>query len=127
MKIFGRYPAAYVAAITAVLAVVTNIPGSPLTGVQAAWFITVLSAVATAYEAWTVRPIAVPMLTGAVRTTIAAVVLFGIPITNELSGLIVAAVTMVFGLLVHGNGTPAADPAPGFLKGSVESSTYHRA
>jgi hypothetical protein len=112
MKIFGYYPATLIATITAILAVVTNIPQSPLTGVQAAWFVTVLSVVATAAEAWTVRPITVPVLTGAVRTTIAAVVLFGVPVSDTLAGLIVSAVTMIFGLLVHANGTPAIDPDP---------------
>ena len=117
MKIFGYYPAAIVAAVQSVLAVVVLLPGSPLSAEAAAWFITVLSAVAVAVEAWLVRPVTVAMLTGAVRTTITAVVLFGEPfgvsISEELSGAIVAAVTMVFGLLTHANGTPAIDPAPG--------------
>lgn len=119
MKIFGYYPASIIAAIQAVLAVVVNIPASPLSADQAAWFITVLSAVAVAAEAWTIRPITVAVLTGAVRTTIAAVLLFGVPISPELSGTIVAAVIMVFGLLTHANGTPALDPKPGFLRNST--------
>jgi hypothetical protein len=122
MTLFGRYPAAWLSAITAVLAVVTNLPGSPLSGETAAWVVTIASALFTAYEAWTIRPVTVPMLTGAIRTTIAAVVLFGVPVSNELSGAIVAAVAMVFGLLVHANGTPAADPAPGFLVASERRS-----
>lgn len=120
MRIFGYYPAAIIAAVQSVLAVVVNIPASPLTPTQAAWFITALSAVAIAAEAWTVRPVTVAVLTGAVRTTIAAVLLlgqpFGVTISEELSGAIVAAVIMVFGLLTHANGTPAIDPKPGFLR-----------
>lgn len=116
MKIFGYYPATLIAAVTAILAVLVNIPASPLSAEQAAWFVTGLSAIAVAAEAWTVRPITVPILTGAVRTTIAAVVFFGEPfgvtISDELSGAIVAAVTMIFGLLTHANGTPAIDPDP---------------
>lgn len=119
MLVFGRNPAAWLAAITAVLAVVTNLPGAPVSGEMAAWVVTVASGLFTALEAWLVRPVAVPMLTGAVRTTIAAVILFGVPISNELSGAVVAAVAMVFGLLVHANGTPAGDPAPGFIQGEV--------
>jgi hypothetical protein len=119
MLIFGRYPAAWLAAITAVLAVVTNLPGSPVTGEMAAWIVTIASAVFTALEAWLVRPVTVPMLTGAIRTTIAAVVLFGVPISDTLSGAIVAAIAMLFGLMVHANGTPAGDPAPGFVQGEV--------
>lgn len=118
MKIFGYYPATIIAAVQAVLAVVVNLPVSPLSADQAAWFVTILSAVAVAAEAWTVRPVTVAMLTGAVRTTIAAVVLFGIPMSEELSGAIVAAVIMVFGLLTHANGTPAIAPKPGFLRES---------
>jgi hypothetical protein len=110
MKIFGYYPATIIAAITAVLAVLSNLPQSPLTGEQAAWFVTVLSALATAAEAWTVRPRTVSTVVGAVRTTIAAVVLFGLPISDALSGSIVAAVAMIFGLLTHAVGTPAIEP-----------------
>lgn len=120
MKIFGYYPATIIAAVQAVLAVVLNLPASPLSPEAAAWFITVLSAVAVAAEAWTVRPVTVAVLTGAVRTTIAAVLLigepFGFTISPELSGAIVAAVIMIFGLLTHANGTPALDPKPGFLR-----------
>lgn len=116
MKIFGYYPATIIAAVVAVLAVVTNVPGSPLTGEQAAWFVTVLSAVAVAAEAWTVRPRTVSTVVGAVRTTIAAVVLFGLPISDELSGAIVSAVAMVFGLLTHAVGTPAIEPDPHIIQ-----------
>lgn len=120
MKIFGYYPATIIAAVQAVLAVVLNLPASPLSPDVAAWVITVLSAVAVAAEAWTVRPVTVAVLTGAVRTTIAAVLLigapFGVAISPELSGAIVAAVIMVFGLLTHANGTPAISPKPGFLR-----------
>lgn len=123
MLIFGRYPAAWLSAITAVLAVIANIPGSPLSGEMAAWVVTVVSAGFTALEAWMIRPVTVAMLTGAVRTTIAAIVLFGVPISDELSGTIVAAVSMIFGLLVHANGTPAGDPAPGFLPDTGPRST----
>ncbi len=112
MKIFGYYPATIIAAVTSVLAVVTNLPASPLTGEQAAWFVTVLSALAVTAEAWTVRPRTVSTVVGAVRTTIAAVVLFGLPISDELSGAIVAAVAMIFGLLTHAVGTPAIEPDP---------------
>jgi hypothetical protein len=120
MKLFGYYPATIIAAVQSVLAVVVLLPASPLSGDQAAWFITILSAVAVAFEAWMIRPITVATLTGAVRTTIVAVVLlgqpFGVTISEELSGAIVAAVIMVFGLLTHANGTPAFDPKPGFLR-----------
>lgn len=112
MKLFGYYPATIIAAIQAVLAVVINVPGSPLTPAMAAWVIVALSVVGTALEAWLVRPVSVPMLTGAIRTTIAAAIVFGVHVSPELSGAIVAAVTMVFGLLVHANGTPAIDPDP---------------
>lgn len=122
MKIFGYYPATIIAAVQAVLAVVVNLPASPLSSEQAAWFVTILSAVAVAAEAWTVRPMTVAMLTGAVRTTVAAVLLFGVPISDELSGAIVAAVIMVFGLLTHANGTPAIDPKPGFLRNDARAS-----
>ena len=125
MKIFGYYPATIIAAVQAVLAVVVNLPASPLTPEAAAWFITGLSAVAVAAEAWTVRPMTVAVVTGAVRTTIAAVVFFaepfGVSISPELSGAIVAAVTMIFGLLTHANGTPAIDPKPGFLRNDTRA------
>jgi hypothetical protein len=114
MKIFGRYPAAWLAAITSVLAVVSHIPALHVSSTAAAWIITLVSAVFAVLDAASVRPVSVPMLTGVVRTLITAVMLFGVPVSPELAGAIVAAVTWVFALLVTANGTPAIDPAPGF-------------
>lgn len=126
MKIFGRYPAAWLSAIVAVLAVVTNVPGSPLTPDMAAWVVTVASALIAVAESVMVRPVTVPMLTGVVRTLVVAVGLFGFEVSAELSGAIVGAITMIFGLLVHANGTPTADPAPGFIAPSAEETHTSR-
>jgi hypothetical protein len=117
MTLFGRTPAMWLGALTALLAVLTSLPFAAdlgLTGDAAAWVVTVASALFTVYEAWTVRPWSVPMLSGALRTTIAAVVLFGVPISDELAGSVVAFASVVMAMLVTANGTPTADPAPGF-------------
>jgi len=118
ITIFGRSPAIWLAAITSVLAVLINLPGSPVDPTMAAWIVTVVSALFAVLEAVAVRPVSVSMLTGVVRTVIAATVLFGISVSPELSGAIVAVVTMAFGLFVNANGTPTHDPAPGFITGS---------
>lgn len=119
LTIFGREPIVWLMAIQAVLAIVVNLPGIPLSGETAAWIITIVSALFTAFEAWSVRPVSVAMLTGAVRTSIAAVLLFNVPISDELAGTIVAGVTVVFSLITANSVTPAHDPDPNFTRAAV--------
>ena len=116
-KIFGREPIVILAGLQAALAVVVSIPALGLSAEAAAWIITLASAVLGAVEAWTVRPFTVAAMTGAIRTTITALVLFGLPIPAELGGALIALGTFVLGLLTANSVTPKADPDPSFTRG----------
>ncbi|MFI6510151.1 hypothetical protein ACIBCT_21305 [Streptosporangium sp. NPDC050855] len=116
MKIFGREPVVWLGAIAAVLAVIVTIPDVGLTAEAAGWIMTIVSGVFAAAEAIMTRPFVVTALTGAVRTVITGFVFFGLPLTEETSGAIVAALNMVLMLVLANSVTPAADPAPGFVR-----------
>lgn len=124
LKIFGRDPVMWLAAIQSVLAILVTIPvvNSYVTPVLVAWLITGLSAAFTALEAWSVRPVAPAMLSGAVRTTLTALVLFGLPIPETTQGAIVAGVTMLFGFLIANGSTPNVAPDMSFVRAQISAS-----
>lgn len=115
-KILGREPIVWLTGAQSVLAVVVSIPALGVSAETAAWTITVASAVLGALEAWSVRPFTVAAMTAAVRTTVTALLLFGLPISPELGGALVAVGTFVLGLLTANSVTPKAAPDPAFLR-----------
>ncbi len=116
MKILGREPIVWLTGAQSVLAVVVSIPALGVSAETAAWVITLASLVLGALEAWSVRPFTVAAMTAAVRTTVTALVMFGLPISPELSGAMVALGTFVLGLLTANSVTPKAAPDPEFLR-----------
>jgi hypothetical protein len=116
-KVFGREPIVWLTGAQSVLAVIVSVPALGVSAETAAWVITAASAVLGALEAWSVRPFTVAAMTAAVRTTAAALILFGLPISPELGGALVAVGTFVLGLLTAGSVTPVADPDPAFTRG----------
>lgn len=119
ITIFGRQPVVYLTGLQAILAVVVSIPAIGVDAAMAAWIITLASALLGAVEAWAVRPFNVAAMTVAVRTSAAALVMFGLPIPPDTAGAIVGVGTFVMGLLMWNTVTPKVDPAPGFLTGAV--------
>jgi hypothetical protein len=119
IRIFGREPIVWLTGLQAILAVAVSIPAFGIDAMTAAWIVTLASAVLGAVEAWAVRPFTVAAMTVAVRTSAAALVMFGLPISPELAGAIVGAGTFLMGILVSNAVTPKADPDPSFLRGLV--------
>ena len=116
MKIFGREPVVWLGAISAVLAVLVTVPAVGLSADAASWVMVIVSGVFAGVEAVMTRPFVVTALTGAVRTILTGLVFFGLPLTEETSGAVVAALNMVLALVLANSVTPAADPAPGFVR-----------
>lgn len=116
-KILGREPIVWLTGIQAILAVVVSLPFVGLDATTAAWVVTLASAVLGAVEAWAVRPLTVAAMTVAVRTSAAAAVMFGLPITPELAGAVVGVGTFVMGVIMSNAVTPRVDPDPSFTRG----------
>lgn len=116
MKLFGREPVVWLGAISACLAVLVTIPAVHLTAEAAGWIMVIVSGVFAAGEAILTRPFVVTALTGAVRTILTGVMFFGLPISEETAGMLVAALNAVLMLVLANSVTPAADPAPGFVR-----------
>lgn len=116
MKIFGREPVVWLGAISAILAVLVTIPAVGLSTEAAGWIMVIVSGVFAAAEAVMTRPFVVSALTGSVRTVLTAFMFFGLPISEETAGMAVGAMNAVLMLVLANSVTPAADPAPGFLR-----------
>lgn len=118
IKIFGREPVYWLSGLTALLAVLVAIPGvnAYLTPDAAAWVVTVGTALLGAWEAWSVRPFTVSVMTNAVKTTLAAVVMFGLPIPDGLDAALVALGTFIIGTLMTPDVTPRAFPDLAWLR-----------
>ncbi|MEV4179955.1 hypothetical protein AB0J28_00730 [Streptosporangium canum] len=123
MKIFGREPVVWLGAIAACLAVFVTIPEVGLTAEAAGWIMTIISGLFALAEAIMTRPIVVTALTGAVRTVLVGFMFFKLPISEETAGMLVAALNAVLMLVLANSVTPAADPAPGFIRSEGAGAT----
>jgi hypothetical protein len=104
---FKWEPVVWLAALQSILAVLVAIPSlGIISGDAAAWILTATSAVFAAVEAFMVRPMTPAALTGAIRTALTALMLFGLPISEELSLALVALGTMILGLMVRNGVSP---------------------
>ncbi|MEV0237549.1 hypothetical protein [Nonomuraea sp. NPDC050786] len=110
MRIFGREPVFWLSGLQALLAVAVAFPVLGITPDMAAWVVTVATAVLAAAEAWLVRPFTVGVMTAAIKASLAALVMFGLPIPTGLDAALVAFGTFIVGVLMAPNVTPAASP-----------------
>lgn len=115
MKIFGREPVFWLSGVQALLAIAVAFPVLGITPDVAAWVVTVATAVLAAAEAWLVRPFTVGVMTAATKASLAALVMFGLPIPTGLDAALVALGTFVMGVLMAPNVTPAAAPDRAWL------------
>jgi hypothetical protein len=112
MKIFGREPSLVIATVASLLSLVAGFGLDWLTPGQAAAVVVVLNAVLGAWNAWAVRPVspaAFTYLAGAVAALVAA---YGVHVSQSMVGSVNALVLAALALVLRGNVTPAADPAP---------------
>lgn len=119
MKIFGREPAVILHALQAVLAFLVTLPALNALGFTpevSSWVMTVAAGVVAVLVAMATRPFVVSALTGGVQTILTGLVAFGLPLSEQSTGALVAALNVVLMLLMPLGLTPAADPAPGFVR-----------
>ncbi|WP_214103253.1 hypothetical protein [Acrocarpospora catenulata] len=119
MKIFGREPAAWLHALQAILAFATTLPivqAWGLTQEAAAVVMTIAGGAVAVWVAVATRPFVVSALTGGVQTILTGLIVFGLPLSQTSAGAAVAALNVVLMLLLPLGITPAADPAPGFVR-----------
>jgi small-conductance mechanosensitive channel len=116
MKIFGRNPIVWLGAIQAALAVLVTLPALGITSEVASWVMVAVSGGFAAAEAIMARPFVIAALAGAVRTVLSALVFFGLPLSEETSGALIAAFSLILGLVLANSVTPTADPDPNFLR-----------
>lgn len=124
MKIFGREPATWLHALQAVLAFLVTLPALNALGLTeevSGWIMTIAAGVVALLVAMATRPIVVSALTGAVQTILTGLVAFGLPLSEQSSGALVAALNVLLMLLMPLGLTPAADPAPGFVRAERQS------
>ena len=107
MKIFGREPAAFIAAIGSILTVLAALNLSFLSPGQAAALIAVISA---AVLAWTTRPIAPALLTGFVTAAAALFAEYGLDLSPELVAAVSAAVLSIFAFITREQVSPVERP-----------------
>lgn len=119
MKIFGRAPLVWLAALQSVLYLGVQIPQFHLTQTAADAVVVVASAAFTIWEAFSVKPVVVPTIVGAVRTVLVAVAAFGWNFSDEFVSGFGVALASVLALLIMPNATPNADPDPNFDTRSV--------
>ncbi|MEU4224260.1 hypothetical protein AB0F17_08205 [Nonomuraea sp. NPDC026600] len=119
MKIFGREPAVILHALQAVLAFLVTLPALNQLGLTeevSGWVMTLAAGAVALLVAIATRPLVVSALTGAVQTILTGFVAFGLPLSEQSSGALIAALNVVLMLLMPLGLTPAADPAPGFVR-----------
>lgn len=119
MKIFGREPAVILHALQAVLAFLVTLPALNQLGLTeevSGWVMTIAAGAVALLVAIATRPIVVSALTGAVQTLLTGFVAFGLPLSEQSSGALIAALNVVLMLLMPLGLTPAVDPAPGFVR-----------
>jgi hypothetical protein len=119
MKIFGREPAVILHALQAVLAFLVTLPALNQLGLTeevSGWVMTLAAGAVALLVAMATRPLVVSALTGAVQTILTGLVAFGLPLSEQSSGALIAALNVVLMLLMPLGLTPAADPAPGFVR-----------
>ncbi|MCT9932461.1 hypothetical protein N5079_19860 [Planotetraspora sp. A-T 1434] len=119
MKIFGREPAVILHALQAVLAFLVTLPALNSLGLTAevsGWVMTIAAGLVALLVAVATRPFVVSAATGAVQTILTGLVAFGLPLSEQSTGALVAALNVVLMLLMPLGLTPAADPDPKFVR-----------
>lgn len=114
MKILGREPAAWLNALSAVIALCVGFGAFGLTETKGQAVIGVASAVTTGLVMLAVRPVAPTLLTGLITSGVAFLAAFNlVHITERQTGLIVATGEILLtALIIRPQSTPEADPAP---------------
>lgn len=107
MKIFGREPAAFIALLGSVLAVLAALELPGLDPGQAAAAVAVVAAGVLAY---TTRPLAPSLLTGAFAALVALFTEYGLELSEELVGGITGLILATYAFITREQVTPRETP-----------------
>lgn len=105
-KILGRDPAVILYGVQALLAVLVAFGVFGLNETSAAWVLTIANGVMALVVAVVTHPFVVGGVTGAIQTILTAAVAFGLPLTEAQTGTIIAALSVVLGLMLRPNLSP---------------------
>jgi hypothetical protein len=116
--IFGREPSAWVGLIEALLALLVMFPLVSQTGLTQEWatiVLAVVSAGAGVYTAWATRDTLLGAILGLVKATVALVAFYGLELSTDQQGALLAAVAVLVGFFQRTQTTPVdrpLDPSP---------------
>jgi hypothetical protein len=106
MKIFGREPTLYIAAISSIIVILGTFGFHYLTGQQAGLIVAAINAVALAVNAYLVRPVAPAAFTYAIGAIVALTASYGLNVSPETLATINLAVVPILALLTRGQVSP---------------------
>lgn len=93
--------------------------GLKLTPAQVGAVTTITSALVTIITAFAVRPVTVPLIKGAATTLLVAFSAFGLHLSTSQIGYSTAALSIIVGLLLRQNVTPAAQAKTATAKAAL--------
>lgn len=111
IKLFGREPAMWIQALTALLALFVGFGVPGLSDTLAAAVTALAAAIFAAVQALAVQPVAPTVFSGVIAAAAPLVMHFGLDLTQQQVGLVSIAVATVVGLLVRSQSTPVHDPS----------------
>lgn len=106
MKIFGREPTLWLAAISSFIVLVGTFGIHWLNGQQAGLLVAAINAVALAINAYAVRPISPTTFTYAIGALVALFASYGLNVTNEQLAMLNGTVVPILALLSRGQVSP---------------------
>ena len=114
MKIFGREPAAIIAAVQALLVLAASFHLLDWLGLRTqddvATVVVVLSAAAAVLLAWTTKRTLLAPVIELTKAILALGAIYGLTLSIEQTGFLIGAVTMVLGLFHQTQTAPAETP-----------------
>lgn len=118
VKIFGREPAAIVASIEAVLALLVAFQ----LGLDSAHVGLIMGVVVAAfgvYTAWATHDTLLGIVVGFIKAVLALAIGYGLPLSPEQTAALIAVVTVALGLFNRQQTSPAYLPQPDVVQGTV--------
>lgn len=109
MKIFGREPAAVIAAVGSIM---TFLAAVAVPGISAGAASAITGLIAAGIIAATTRPVAPALLTAVITAGVAVAAEYGLHVSDAAVGASTGVVLAVFALLARGQVSPKEAPAP---------------
>ena len=111
MKVFGREPAAIVGLIEGALVLALSFGLFNLTQDTIGVIMAVVSAALGVYVAYVTRDTLLSAVIGFIKALVALTAVYGLPLTTEQTGALIAFVTVVFSLYNRSQTSPLSQPS----------------